>query len=205
MEQLDIQPMQGSEIEEAAFVLSQALLENPIQVAVYTGLGKDLQKHVKANFLKLLRTRPKRVFVAKQNSQIIGVYRTKLCTGKLVNSFKAQHLITLQDWINSTVEEREQLWIQSWASRDPVCQHSHLGPIGILPEFQHHGVGTLLLKHYCHWLNHQQLSAYLEADKLINVKFYEKFGFRVVGQADILGVQNYFMWRDIAAMFPLAR
>jgi ribosomal protein S18 acetylase RimI-like enzyme len=37
--------------------------------------------------------------------------------------------------------------------------------------------------------------AYLETDKEINVRFYERFGFRVIGEESVLGVNNYFMRR----------
>jgi hypothetical protein len=36
---------------------------------------------------------------------------------------------------------------------------------------------------------------YLETDKSENVPFYQKFGFTVVAEADVLGVPNWFMSR----------
>jgi ribosomal protein S18 acetylase RimI-like enzyme len=37
--------------------------------------------------------------------------------------------------------------------------------------------------------------AYLETDKPENVRFYERFGFEVVGEEEVLGVPNWFMLR----------
>ena len=37
--------------------------------------------------------------------------------------------------------------------------------------------------------------AYLETDKEINARFYERFGFEVVGEEQVLGVRNWFMTR----------
>ena len=37
--------------------------------------------------------------------------------------------------------------------------------------------------------------AYLETDKIENVRFYERFGFRVVGGTDVLGTGTWFMNR----------
>ena len=37
--------------------------------------------------------------------------------------------------------------------------------------------------------------AYLETDKDVNVRFYERFGFEVVNQEEVLGVTNWFMIR----------
>jgi hypothetical protein len=38
-------------------------------------------------------------------------------------------------------------------------------------------------------------AAYLETDKPENVRFYERFGFEVVGEEEVLGVPNWFMIR----------
>jgi hypothetical protein len=37
--------------------------------------------------------------------------------------------------------------------------------------------------------------AYLETDRQANVHFYEKFGFVVVAEANVLGVPNWFLSR----------
>jgi hypothetical protein len=37
--------------------------------------------------------------------------------------------------------------------------------------------------------------AYLETDRHANVRFYQKFGFTVVAEADVMGVPNWFMSR----------
>jgi hypothetical protein len=37
--------------------------------------------------------------------------------------------------------------------------------------------------------------AYLETDKLVNVRFYERFGFEVIGEQEVLRVPNWFMRR----------
>ena len=37
--------------------------------------------------------------------------------------------------------------------------------------------------------------AYLETDKPENVRFYERFGFEVVGEEEVPGMSNWFMLR----------
>lgn len=193
MEPVTIQAMQPQEIDEATAVLSRALLSNPLQEAVYRSHDHKTGQEIKENFRETLKKKPSQTFVAKLGSQIVGVYRMKPCIGRPFCSLN-QLSLSLQF---STVQEREQSWLEAWASHDPIQQHSHFGPVGVLPEFQHQGVGRQLLQHYCDWLDSNQLAAYLEADKWQNVGFYEKFGFRIVEQAEILGIQNYFMWREV--------
>jgi ribosomal protein S18 acetylase RimI-like enzyme len=48
---------------------------------------------------------------------------------------------------------------------------------------------------FCAQMDAARDDAYLETDKPINVRFYERFGFRVIGEEEILGVTNYFMHR----------
>ena len=43
---------------------------------------------------------------------------------------------------------------------------------------------------------------YLETDKPDNVRFYERFGYEVVGEQPVLGVPNWFMRRPAGAGRP---
>ena len=49
---------------------------------------------------------------------------------------------------------------------------------------------------FCAQMDAARDDAYLETDKPINVRFYERFGFDVIGEENVLGVQNYFMRRS---------
>jgi hypothetical protein len=48
-------------------------------------------------------------------------------------------------------------------------------------------------------LDEEGASAYLETDVDRNVPSNERFGFKVIGQEDMLGVNNRFMWREAGA------
>ncbi len=49
---------------------------------------------------------------------------------------------------------------------------------------------------FCAQIDAAHEDAYLETDKTINARFYERFGFKVVGEQEVLGVTNYFMLRQ---------
>ena len=57
------------------------------------------------------------------------------------------------------------------------------------------GIGSRLLERYCAQVDAAGEAAYLETDKPINVRFYERFGFEVIGEQDVLGTRNWFMRR----------
>jgi ribosomal protein S18 acetylase RimI-like enzyme len=81
-------------------------------------------------------------------------------------------------------------------ARDPHEPHWHIGPIGVRPEFQGRGVGKTLLQVFLNTVDEQQSPAFLETDVDRNVVLYQRLGFKVTGQEDIVGVNTRFMWRD---------
>ncbi len=87
------------------------------------------------------------------------------------------------------------MWRAEWARRDPKEQHWHLGPIGVLPQHQGKGIGSMLMERFCREVDACGAQAYLETDKDVNVRFYEKFGFKLMEEADIFGVMNRYMLR----------
>ena len=53
----------------------------------------------------------------------------------------------------------------------------------------------MLMRAFCERMDAAHENAYLETDKPENVRFYERFGFEVVGEQDVLDVPNWFMLR----------
>jgi len=63
----------------------------------------------------------------------------KSCIGKVIDDpdvFEDENDI---NW-------RKSVWFKEWAEHDPVEQHWHLGPIGVLPSHRGMGVGTELMQ-----------------------------------------------------------
>ena len=52
-----------------------------------------------------------------------------------------------------------------------------------------------MMRVFCARMDAAGEDAYLETDKPVNVGFYERFGFEVVGEEDVLDVPNWFMLR----------
>ncbi len=90
---------------------------------------------------------------------------------------------------------RTMRWMGVWAKRDLPERHWHLGPVAIDAEYQGFGIGTALMIRFCAEMDAAGEVAYLETDKPINVRFYERFGFETVGEQPVLGTTNWFMRR----------
>ena len=184
--------LEKSNISEASRVLSEAMLKVPIHVAVFQGHGEKERKIIERMFFELLTDLPGITFLARINRQIVGVMRMKSCDGSKISNEHPQ----TEDLNN--LDERISYWRNEWAHQDPSHQHWHLGPVGVLPSHQGKGIGTKLLSLFCKEVDACLTPAYLETDSDKNVRFYERFGFKVVSETDIFDVKNYFMWRKPA-------
>jgi ribosomal protein S18 acetylase RimI-like enzyme len=79
---------------------------------------------------------------------------------------------------------------------DPPRQHWHIGPVGVHPESQGRGVGTMLLECILATIDEQDAAAFLETDVDRNVTLYGRLGFQVTESEEIVGVNTRFMWRN---------
>ena len=113
----------------------------------------------------------------------------KSCVGKVMDD-----LDVFED--ENDIYWRKSVWFKEWAKHDPIEQHWHLGPLGVLPTHQGLGIGSMLMERFCKEVDACMAKAYLETDMEKNVRFYEKFGFRIISQSEIFGVKNHYMLRD---------
>ncbi len=189
MHDFHISFMENNDIRQCAKVLSLAMLNNPLHLAVFLGNGKNERLEIEKMFYELLTKTPGIVFLAKEHRKIVGAMRMKSCVGRNVS-----------DESNDTVDEkniswRKSIWHKEWATRDLLEQHWHLGPIGVLPSHQGRGVGSALMQRFCKEVDACSAKAYLETDLDENVRFYEKFGFKIIFESIIFHVENRYMER----------
>jgi ribosomal protein S18 acetylase RimI-like enzyme len=189
METCRISFLEKSNISEASRVLSEAMLKVPNHIAIFQGHGEKEREIIEKMFFELLSDLPGITFLAKINKQIVGVMRMKSCNGSKISNEHAQtEEVNNLDW-------RKFHWHNEWARRDPLNQHWHLGPVGVLPSHQGNGIGTKLLSRFCKEVDACLAPAYLETATDKNVRFYERFGFQVVEESEIFYVKNSYMWR----------
>jgi len=181
--------MEQNDIQQSARVLSISMLNNPNHIGIFLGNDEDERLKIEKMFFELFNNFPGFVYLAKENGKIIGVMRMKSCVGKVIDGPDIVEDENDIDW-------RKSAWFKEWAKHDPVEQHWHLGPIGVLPTHQGLGVGTLLMERFCKEVDACMAKAYLETDLDINVRFYEKYGFKIVSESKIFGVKNRYMLRE---------
>jgi ribosomal protein S18 acetylase RimI-like enzyme len=194
MDDLRISFMEQNDIQKAMRVLSVAMLDNPLHVAVLLGRGEKQRREIERMFSGLLTALPGIVFLAREKQKIVGVMRMKSCRG-------SNPVEVLKEAPDGTIDTediawRTSVWHAEWNRRDPKEQHWHLGPVGVLPGHQGKGIGSRLMQRFCREVDACSAKAYLETEGAKNQRFYEKFGFRIVRESEIFGVRNLYMIRQ---------
>jgi predicted N-acetyltransferase YhbS len=69
----------------------------------------------------------------------------------------------------------------------------------VAPARQGRGIGSGLMQCYIDHLEEEKSAGYLETDRPENVEFYQRFGFFVCRDEELIGVPIWHMWRPAAA------
>ncbi len=189
-----IEPLQPDEVAQAAFLWSQAYSPLPIIIAVF-GEPSEKQRSLLENGFKMaFEKMPGEVFAAKEDDEIVGVMRIVEWPQCQKSPLQGLYFIPALLLLRGKAL-RIRKWNSIWGRHDPKKPHWHLNGLGVLPEKQGQGIGSMLLEFMCMYVDELRQGTYLETDVPRNVGLYERFGFNVVAEEPVLSVPNWFMWR----------
>ena len=195
---LEIGALEASEGAEAVNVVARSFRDNPLSFAVNE---VDPQRRLRGTYAFIaaafaIKDYSSHTLVARSaEGKIVGVC-SMLPPGECLLSFGEK--LRLVSRLFSTGPRaliRTMRFLAVWDKHHPAERHWHLGPVAVDSELQGMGVGSKLMRRFCARMDEVGGAAYLEADKEINVRFYEKFGFEVISEEEVLGTQNWFMFR----------
>jgi ribosomal protein S18 acetylase RimI-like enzyme len=203
LSRVEVGDTRPDEVAAAVEVVARAMSTSPMARAVIGPEPERCRRHLTRFFRRLYRVaRRQRPLVARLDGRVIA--STNDLVGGSCRFGIGERLRALPDVFVTppAITARSLRWLAEWERRDPERPHSHLGPLGVAPELQGRGVGSLILAEYTRRLDDRGEHAYLETDKPENVALYGRFGFEVMEEAEVLGTANWFMWREAGADAP---
>ena len=197
MDDIEIRRMLPSEAEIVAEVDSYAYQNDPMTVAIHQSNSEETRKKRENSLIRMYNNNPQEIFVAIHEEKIIGFIRSFPCTGlfKDLSYSEGEHeYITSHEIEELSIEQRRKWWLMTMKRHDLDTPHSHVGPFGVLPEFQGRGVGSKLIENYFSRL--KGVPSYLETFTATNARFYEKRGYELIVTERVLGMKGYWLLRD---------
>jgi ribosomal protein S18 acetylase RimI-like enzyme len=200
LERLEIGAAEPTEIEAVVGVISRGMRDNPTHVAA---LGEDperREKRVRRIFSRVLPVMGHSLILARHpDGTILGVLGMA-APGRCQANGKQKMKLSLGLLpLGPLALSRSLRWVGTWEKSDPKERHWHLGPVAVDAHLQGMGIGTNLMRVFCAQMDAAGEVAYLETDKPENVRFYERFGFELVGEEEVIGVPNWYMARPANA------
>jgi len=192
--------LQRSELGEAARLLGRGMRDNPANIRAFGIRDTERRSWALARFFRpVLHGLYQRglIWGAFRDGILVGVCgmaRPGLCQPSALEKLRVVPSVVFGNPLGTPL--RVLRWAAEWARRDPAEPHWHLGPVAVDLHLQDQGIGGAMLVDFCTRMDDEHALSYLETDKSENVRFYQKFGFTVIVQAEILGIPNWFMSRS---------
>jgi GNAT superfamily N-acetyltransferase len=206
LSRVEVGDTRPEEIADAIAVAARAMSTSPMAVAV---LGDDRERcrhHLHRFFTRLYRfAANQRPLVARLDGRVIASTNDLVggaCRARSIDKLRSIPALALTG-PRSMI--RTGKWFSDWEHRDPDRPHAHYGPFGVEPELQGQGIGSIVMREYVRRLDENDEASYLETEKPENVALYQRFGFEVIEEAEVLDVPNWFMWREPGALGPALR
>ena len=192
---VEVVRLEAGDVPLAVGVLARGMRDNPIHVAA---LGPDPERRERLlarMFSTLWRVWDQDALCAKRDGEVVGVCG-RLAPGHCrLNALQSLRTAPVMLSGGPRTFARTLRWVSAWDRRDPAERHEHLGPVAVDRHLQGLGIGSAMLAVHVEDLGLRRLTGWLETDRSENVRLYERFGYVVEEEAEVLGVPNWFMRR----------
>jgi len=197
LDRLEIGAISAAETEEVLDVVARGMRDNPQHVAAFGEDPETRRRLFRRLISAAFSTRDlSHTLVARREDGVIVGVCGMMPPGECAPDLGQQlRLLPTLLFLGPRVASRLMRWMGAWQRHDPKERHWHLGPLAVDVHLQGEGVGSRMMRVFCARMDAAGEDAYLETDKPINVRFYQRFGFEVVGEQDVLDVPNWFMLR----------
>jgi ribosomal protein S18 acetylase RimI-like enzyme len=215
---IELSTLLPDEIALAAGVAARGMRDNPFSVALF---GDDPGRRVrglKPTFQWVLSSLQRPSLVARRHGVIVGIaalsppehcfYRQTVARERTVQVGKRRMGVMVPQipWrllpsllaVGPGALGRLSTLGEAGMRHDPPQRHHHVELVVVEAGQQGQGIGRLMMQELCRKLDQLPDMAYLETDKLENVRFYKRFGFEVTAEATVLQTPAWYMERRSA-------
>lgn len=195
-----IRELDESHVVPAAALLARAMADNPTHGAVFGTASAPAPRHLQRLFRAVAG-------LVMARGVMLGAWREDALVGVLGMMRPGACRPGLRAWarlaatlgpISPPTLWRLARWQRVWHRAHPRAPHWHMGPFAVACDHRGH-VGRRLAAAAQRRLVDSPWPIYLETDTWRNVRLYRHLGFRIIGEGDVLGVPQWFMWQAPAA------
>ncbi len=183
------------EFPAVAALLGRAYRDNPLSIAL---LGEETERRQNA----VERIHSIRIAAldcaplgARSNGAVVGVCAYEPPDPRPMAPGLQHEMLTALDEVGEGVLARAQHMLAEFVKHRPAEPHWRLGPVAVSPDLQGSGIGSRMVSEFCARMDAIGAVSHLETDQSRNVRLYERFGFRVENEAQVLDVPMWFMTR----------
>lgn len=198
--QREILPTTRQSYDQAAQVLAWAFVDDPVTVACFRNFSPDRRiSALIVDFSAELLVCIRRGYPIQVNeggrviaSAVIyppGAYPLPVLDQwmLLIKSILGNGFYDISPWMH---------WLAEVDQLHPKEAHYYLEYLGVEPEQQGKAVGSAILQHLVDTADEEHVGCYLENANPRNIPFYQRFGFQIVSEKEIIGIPSWFMWRS---------
>lgn len=187
-------------VDEAVDILHGAFENYPMIRYFFEHLGPGSKDAIDAMFRVSCRVRlaldwP--LHGCELDGKLVGAAYVTPSVAKEIPDSLRDELQQFNEIMGPIASERFGIYQELKAKYQPIEAHVYLQAIGVIPEAQGTGSGGALLDAIHEYSEADPLSAGVALDTQLekNVSLYEKYGYRVTGEAKLEDVACWFMFR----------
>jgi len=179
------------QIEAASKVLGRAFQDDPLFVYCFPDpIERKIKSAIHCEFLILLGILSGEVYITSSNIEGVAVWHPHGIKDQIMGKQSKEIIRRLRkikrgEFSDFLYIERMGIFEEfanSFQNEHVNFPHWYLAFIGIDPIHQSKGYGSKLLRMKLAEIDEQNLSCYLHTENERNIKFYEHFGFKLIGK-----------------------
>lgn len=194
---VEVRDQLPSELAAAVAVLASGMRDNPVNVAAYGEDPERRRRSLERMFATLFPVagaeRPICALAGGAVVAVTGVAPPGTCQPTTLQRLR---FVPSMIAIGPGPVSRVAKWLAAWGEREPDQPHSYVGPVAVEPHLQGRAIGSRLMAEHRRRLDAAGEVSYLETDKRENARLLRTPRGRVLDEADVIGVRNWFMIRQ---------